>query len=83
MRIDELLQLQRTNACERTHSLVITCWRRYRAAARLIGFAGPVAAALEQWGYGLIDLSPLAPVYETLCRRYNDELFWRPGAALC
>jgi hypothetical protein len=75
MRIDELPQLQRTSSRDCIHSLIITCWRRYRDAARLIGNAGPVAVGLEDWGYKTIDLSPLAPAYETLCRRYIDDCF--------
>lgn len=75
MHIDELLDLQRTSSRECIHSLIVTCWRRYRDAARLIGTPGPAAVDLEEWGYKSIDLSPLVAVYDAMCRRYIDELF--------
>jgi hypothetical protein len=75
MRIEELVEIQNKNAAINLHELFMSCWRRFRDAARLVELSGPGTRQLEDFGYSPVNLSPLMPMYKILCNRYATLSF--------
>ncbi len=75
MHIEELIEIQHKNAAVNLHELFMSCWRRFRDAARLVELSGPGIKRLEDFGYSPVDLSPLMPMYKVLCDRYARLFF--------
>jgi hypothetical protein len=75
MHIEELIEIQHKNAAVNLHELFMSCWRRFRDAARLVELSGPGIKRLEDFGFSPVDLSPLMPMYKVLCDRYARHFF--------
>ena len=72
--MDELDTAQRDTRIHLLARLVSSCRRRYLDSAALLQIESPSVQDLrdsEKWH--AIDLRPLSPFYEVICRRYRDE----------
>ena len=76
MTYEQFATVQRSEAGGALTSLIHSCARRFLAGAHLVGVEGPVIKQVRVSLYeGVLDLGPLHPFWEIVCRRYRNERF--------
>lgn len=73
---DEFIEFQHDETRRALSDLVNDCKRRFLEAAKLVGIRSPVIKGIEDALHnGHVDMAPLLPAWEVICKRYRDERF--------
>ncbi|MBN2299512.1 MAG: hypothetical protein JXM72_13000 [Deltaproteobacteria bacterium] len=73
---EELKRIQEEHAVQALTSLFMHCRNRFLRSAELVEINGSAIDQLRKFGFQTrVDLSPLIPAWQYVCKRYRDERY--------